>query len=363
MIVKNESRVIEACLASVKPWIDYWVIVDTGSDDNTMEIIRNCMKDIPGELHERSWVDFSHNRNEALSLAKNKGDYVLLIDADEVLQCPKDFSLPVLEKDIYLIPVRQIGVADSRRNGLINHQLNWHWEGVLHEDLYCSEVKSAELLKDVFILCNTHTDGASGRSKDSQIVKHCRDAEILERALQEDPSNSRYVYYLAVSYMGMERYDLAKKNFERRMSLPSLDLHETYLSMYNLGCIQAELGDLEGALESWYKAYTFHPVRAEPLVHSARIYLQKGNLLLGYLLSKYALEHPFPVDDSYVEYLVYDYVRLVDFVNCAVAFDKYKEALDGCTQLVANPNLPPEYRPSVLATHEFILKQLKLGSP
>ena len=40
MIVKNEEPVIERCLATVKPHIDYWVIVDTGSSDNTIKKIK-----------------------------------------------------------------------------------------------------------------------------------------------------------------------------------------------------------------------------------------------------------------------------------------------------------------------------------
>ncbi|MFI5334997.1 MAG: hypothetical protein ACHQT8_07570, partial [Chlamydiales bacterium] len=72
MIVKDESAVIEKCLSTVKPLIDYWVIVDTGSKDGTQDLIRNFLKDIPGELHERPWVNFEYNRNEALDLARNK---------------------------------------------------------------------------------------------------------------------------------------------------------------------------------------------------------------------------------------------------------------------------------------------------
>src|ERR1700722_13597203 len=75
MIVKNESHVIERCLASVKGIIDYWVIVDTGSTDGTQEIITNYLKDIPGELIERPWKNFGFNRTEALLLAREKGDY------------------------------------------------------------------------------------------------------------------------------------------------------------------------------------------------------------------------------------------------------------------------------------------------
>src|SRR5689334_10374436 len=105
MIVKDESPVITRCLASVKPWIDYWVIVDTGSKDGTQAVIRDFMKDIPGELHERPWVNFAHNRNEAVSLAKEKGDYLLFIDADEQFVVSGNFDKKNLNGDMYSVAV------------------------------------------------------------------------------------------------------------------------------------------------------------------------------------------------------------------------------------------------------------------
>jgi glycosyltransferase involved in cell wall biosynthesis len=60
MIVKNESEVIRRCIESVKDYIDYWVICDTGSTDDTKKIIQETMDEfgIKGELHDREWVDY-----------------------------------------------------------------------------------------------------------------------------------------------------------------------------------------------------------------------------------------------------------------------------------------------------------------
>ncbi len=96
MIVKDEAPVIRRCLDSVRPLIDHWVIVDTGSTDGTQDIIREHLKDLPGELHERPWRDFAHNRSEALALARPHADYSLIIDADDVLEIPKGYKLPRL---------------------------------------------------------------------------------------------------------------------------------------------------------------------------------------------------------------------------------------------------------------------------
>ncbi|MBB5164332.1 hypothetical protein [Mycobacterium sp. AZCC_0083] len=52
MIVRNEAHIIQEVLGSVAPHVASWVIVDTGSDDGTQDVIRSQMADlgIPGEL-------------------------------------------------------------------------------------------------------------------------------------------------------------------------------------------------------------------------------------------------------------------------------------------------------------------------
>jgi glycosyltransferase involved in cell wall biosynthesis len=60
MIVKNEAPIIANLLKSVKDVIDYYVIVDTGSDDGTPEVIKKIMDEynIDGEIHHEEWVNF-----------------------------------------------------------------------------------------------------------------------------------------------------------------------------------------------------------------------------------------------------------------------------------------------------------------
>lgn len=344
MIVKDEALVIERCLGSLKHLIDYWVIVDTGSKDGTQEIIKNFLKDIPGELHERPWVDFAHNRNEALDFAKNKGDYLLLIDADEVLHFAPDFSMPPLTKDLYFILVRQLNAVDVKRNGLINNHLDWRWHGVLHEVLQSPQAKTDEVLKGVLNICNSSQ--GSGRSQNPE--KYLKDAKVLEKALKKEPNNSRYAYYLGISYSACDKLDLAKKSFEKRVAMKSDDLHETYMAMYNLGLVNEKLNNLDEALECQFKTYAMRPTRAEPLFRAAILYRKKGNYLLGYLLSKFALTIPRPANDLCVEYITYDYGLLIEFANCALLAGRFQEGYDACCQLLANPNLPADIRTHVL---------------
>src|ERR1700683_2093353 len=92
MIVKNESGVIERALHSIMPYIDYWVICDTGSTDQTQQIIIQTLAGIPGELHHVPWVNFGHNRTVALQIARKKADYMLIMDADMIANVYGDFK-------------------------------------------------------------------------------------------------------------------------------------------------------------------------------------------------------------------------------------------------------------------------------
>jgi glycosyltransferase involved in cell wall biosynthesis len=145
MIVKNERPVIARCLASVRPLIDTWVIVDTGSTDGTQDHIREVLAELPGELHERPWVDFAHNRSEALKLARGKADYVLIIDADEILEFEPDFVLPSLSADCYHFAIISGDYAYFKAQ-LVRDALPWRYEGVLHEYICCDQAtREAEL--------------------------------------------------------------------------------------------------------------------------------------------------------------------------------------------------------------------------
>ena len=86
MIVKNESKIITRFFDSVLPFIDGYCICDTGSSDDTKEVIRTYFKEkeLPGKVVEKEFVDFSTNRNFALHACHTMKDmdYVLLLDAD-----------------------------------------------------------------------------------------------------------------------------------------------------------------------------------------------------------------------------------------------------------------------------------------
>jgi len=345
MIVKNESRAIEQCLVSVKPLIDSWVIVDTGSTDGTQEIIRRVLGDIPGELHERPWVNFEHNRNEALALAKNKAEYLLFLDADERLIYLDSFRHQTLDQDAYTVKVEQADGLSYERLLLVRSDLDWTWEEVVHEWIRCPQAKSIEFLPQVINFSDT-SKGA--RSQDPQ--KYLRDAHILEQALAEDPTNSRYVFYLAQSYANAGQYPSALQRYQQRASMGG-DEQEVFWSLY----CTARLHELLHApssviVESFLAAFRYRPSRVEPLYRLVQHYLNAGDYLPAYLLSKEAIRIPMPLTDMYVEHSLYEYAVLLQFAECAHRVGKYAEANQAIEQLLANPRLPAAERMALISS-------------
>ncbi len=352
MIVKNESKVIERCLQSVKPLIDYWVIVDTGSNDHTQEIVLEFMKDIPGELYERPWVNFAFNRNEALELAKDKAEYVLFIDADDELEIDPGFILPELYHDGYYLKINY-GGSSYYRPQIVRTDLDWRWGGVVHEAIFSYQASHTSQLDGVVY----RIVGGGDRSSDPK--KFEKDAQLLEQALEIDPTSTRNAFYLAQSYHDAQNLSKALASYERRVAMGGWD-QEVFWSLYKIGMIHEELMMPEDVIsKSYSKAYDFRPIRTEPLYRLCQYYRLKENYLLGYLLSQYALKFKQPDDVLFVEAWIYEYGLLLEHSVCAYWIGCYDESYQDSQQLLSIKNLPQNVRECVENNLRFIIPRMK----
>jgi beta-1,4-mannosyl-glycoprotein beta-1,4-N-acetylglucosaminyltransferase len=208
MIVKDESHIILTTLENLISHLkfDYWVICDTGSTDNTCDLIESFFKEksIPGELFHDQWVDFAKNRTLALDRAYNKTDYVLIFDADDSIV--GDIVLPTnMDKHGYNLSFGSPGTSYSRMCLVKNNDpvVKWKYEAVLHE--YITTKEKVDFTTETISGNYYIISGRLGaRSKDPD--KYIKDARVLEdayyKAIKEnDPLSNRYVYYCANSYL------------------------------------------------------------------------------------------------------------------------------------------------------------------
>src|SRR4051794_22309502 len=302
MIVKDEATVIRRCLDSVRPLIDRWAIVDTGSTDGTQEIIREHMRDLPGTLIERPFVNFAHNRNEAIAQAREGADYLFAIDADEVVELAGGFDLPRLEADSYNVEVAY-GDCTYLRKQFVRAALPWRYTGVVHEHLECPEARTEAFMPGLRTI--PHRDGARARDP----TTYRRDAILLERALIGEPDNPRYVFYLAQSYRDAGELKLAIRNYERRAAMGGW-VEEVWYSLYQVAVLKERLErPWPETMAAYLAAHQLQPDRAGPLFRVGAYYRRREEHHLAHLFLARAHEIPCPPSDRlFVERLLYDYV-------------------------------------------------------
>ncbi len=335
MIVRNESAVIERCLRSLRPLIDCWAICDTGSNDGTQDIVRRELSDLPGELIERAWVDFAHNRNEALELAARYGDYALVIDADEILVADAGFSWPVLEAPGYMLEFH-FGDSRYRRVAIPRLDSDWHWSGVLHEALISDRAAEAKFLSGLHI--HVHTDGA--RSQRPATEKFAADAEILRRAVAYEPTNARYAFYLAQSLRDCGKLAESLDAYRRRVAMGGWD-EEVYQAMLQVavlsercGCADAEI------LAAYLNAYDFRPARAEAPCELARYCRLQKRYALGRDFAAIASAKSPTQDVLFVDQSVLAWRARDELAVSSYWCGDYSVSADLCRQLLASSSLP-----------------------
>ena len=343
MIVKDETHVIERCLSSVRPFIDSWLVVDTGSTDGTQDLVRRLLDGVPGELHERPWQDFAHNRTEALDLARPLGDYSLMIDADEVFDAPHGFAWPDLTADVYAL-THQTGSTTYWLERLVANRIPWRYAGVLHEYLEAEAVTTRWQIPGPRIV--GHYDGARSRGL-TAVQKYAKDARTLEQALADDPENTRYQYYLARSYRDSEQWGRAILAFRKRASMAGFE-EEVYDSLHAIAALHEAIGSpAETIVNAYLAAYESRPRRAEPLCSLARYLREQKRYALARIFAAQAMAIPRPDDILFVDEDVYRWRSRDEFAVASFWTGDLEDAVTVGEQLLAGDELPDSQRERV----------------
>jgi hypothetical protein len=310
------------------------------------------MKGIPGKLYERPWRDFGTNRTEALKLARSSGKYVLVIDADDVLEFDPGFRIPHLTADAYELLVRDSGTSYWRTH-VFDSRLDYRYEGVLHEVLVSSVPRRQERLLGV----TYRREGGGARSQDPE--KFRKDAEVLARALAAEPSNARYAFYLAQSWRDAGEHDKARDAYRVRSTMGGWE-EEAWYARLEVAKLTAALGDpTPDVVAAYLAAYEARPTRAESLCYLATYLREHDRVVAGYPFARVAAETVRPADALFIDDAVYGWRALDEFAVAAYWAQNYAPALEANEQLLAGTALPATERPRILANLGFC--KAKLG--
>jgi len=276
MIVKNESNTITRLFDSVIHLIDCYCICDTGSTDDTVSIIYRYFKEkqIPGKIVYQDFVDFSHNRNYALEAALDMAEYLLLLDADMILQT---FNLNWKKEELGKYDAYYLFQGNDTyfyKNIRIIRNKNIQYIGATHEYLSTPSYFSFyEVMKSQLFILDIGDGGAKTN-------KYNRDILLLTAEIEKDPLNIRSHFYLANSYFDIGEFEKAIPIYIKRIQLGGW-IQEIWYSYYRIGLSYQKIGKMGDAMNYWLEGYHVFPQRLEALYEIVFFYRNNGKNLLA----------------------------------------------------------------------------------
>lgn len=299
MIVRNESARIIRALQSAALHISSYVIMDTGSTDDTVSKITKFFDErkIVGAIGTCAFEDFSQARNIALTAARHAPfdfDYVLLMDADMELRAQPGWAddLDGIAYDI----MQQSGHVSYPNRRMIKKSSSAEYIGATHEFLNVESAGCVDPHKANFL---DHADGAN------RVKKFKRDIVLLKKSLDKNPNDERAMYYLAQSYRDAGKPDKAAKWYKKRVAAGGWD-EEVWSAQYSYAHCLKDMGDEAGFIRELLVSYNLRPIRAEALYDLAKHYREKGDNPAGALFSEAGMAIPKPKDALFVNDYVYD---------------------------------------------------------
>lgn len=289
LMVRNESKILKRCMEAGSKYADDVLVVDTGSDDTTVEIA----KEFGAHVVEHTWKNFGHNRslsfNAAVKTAKKLGwdldtSYALVVDADMVL-CGSDVR-PKLEGHVGYRLTQKHTNMEYQNTRFLRLSSPWKCVGVTHEYWDCGG--EVPCLEDLWI-----DDIGDGGCKAD---KFPRDIRLLTQGLMDEPNNVRYLFYLAQSYRDSNQLEESIKWYKKRVAAGGW-VEEVWYSMYMIASLYNRLGKPE-KMELWVqRAYEKHPHRSEALMLACRRFREMGQNFKAWHYLQLAMKNEKPKHD------------------------------------------------------------------
>jgi len=348
MIVKNEEKNIHKCLSNLVKYFDFdfITICDTGSTDNTTDIVQNFFieHDICGQIIHHKWVNFAHNRTLALQEVFNKSDYVLIFDADDIIE--GQLILP----DVMVCDKYSLKFGNDffyYRPCLVNNRLQWEYIGILHEYLSLKSEEKKQIISgnidgNYYIKFGTH----GCRSQDPN--KYINDAILLENS-SIDPSitdnnlKNRYTFYCANSYYDAGHFERALIHYKKVIDSENWN-QEKFYSCMRIGHIYMNSNNSNSAVEYWTKSFTFDCERIETIILLMKHFYNKSNhFMVNTFFHKFlhisSITNEFNnIDKCNKLFCNYSELYLIHYYNSISAFyvKDYKNGYDSCLYLINN---------------------------
>jgi glycosyltransferase involved in cell wall biosynthesis len=325
MIVKNSGEILRECLQKNRNFIDHWTIVDTGSTDNTPDIIREELRDIPGTLHFSEFTNFSETRNKAFELADKKCKYMIVLDDSYEIGNGKEMREYLQKSNADVIQSKIAFKRDAiltdlyYSNRITKSSLGLRYKFRVHEILDIPDKirrKRTDTVDEKTFYIIDHTNKEHGSRTQA---RNKRDIEHLLLDLNDYPKEPRLLYYLAVTSFNLVQPDEAIKYLTKLLDMTNIKEY-TYYAEYNL-ILQnyIKTDDRATYQKKLMNLQQRYLDRAEPTYKLAVSFYEEGQLDKINAIMDRLIQVPLPqLSYTILEHDVYEYQ--IPYLYCEVKF-------------------------------------------
>lgn len=332
MIVKNSGDVLRDCLRSVKPYIDYWTILDTGSVDHTRQIVEEELNGIDGKLFLEPFIDFSTTRNRSFELSPKKCKYMIILDDSYELHGGNELRaiLQTSKSPSYSIKIGTLNVnhLDSYyySNRLVDSSLvlkELRYRGRVHEAIYCDKTR---IISNTNIFINDIPD-LSHSTRTKQRLKN--DIKGLLMDEKEDPTNPRTLYYLSRTYGAIQQYQLAITYCNKLLALSNIHREYQFFANYEKANLQFEVDqDKEAFKKTLLAIQKKFLERAEPMYKLSILLYEEQKYEEMIKVMERLMTIPVPnVTVTILETSIYEYYIPYLYIDCHFKVGKFEKAI------------------------------------
>jgi len=346
MIVKNEEEVLARCLDSVAGIFDEIIIVDTGSDDKTVEIAKKYTDDI----YHFKWINnFAKARNFAFSKATS--EYIMWLDADDYFEKPEIAKLKSLKESLdksvdavymkYNIGFDSNGnpTTSSRRERLVRRGANFEWAEPVHE---CIAVSGNTISEDITVTHGNKMRNASHSHRNLQIYE--AQSELTPRGL----------FYFGRELKAHNRMKDAISKFEKFLDDGLGWREDNIRACFDLAECYNALDQPEVAMKYLFQSFLYAKPRSEACCKIARYFLDKSELLQSMYWYDLALHKNSHEEEGFFNK---DYTDFIPTIQMCVLFDRLGEHDRAYEYHLLTKKIKPN-DPSVLFNENYFSKKI-----
>jgi len=345
MMVKNEKKRLHITLNSVRNFADSLIIFDTGSTDETVQILKDFSEEsgIPLRLMEGDFINFSESRNVSLDFADSfeDVDYLLLLDCNDELRGGEHLRAFAEEqktsKSTGFLTAQEwwSGQYDKYYNiRFVKAREGWRYRGSVHE--WMKDTKSEPDNEPPIIRIPDKTVIYQDRTQDDDksSKRFVRDKVLLLKDHKEDPTEPRTVFYLAQTCSCLGELEDTFYFYKIRTTLEGFQ-EEKFQAFLRCGDISEKLNHSWHDSMTWYMKAFEHSQRVEPIIKIADHYRHEKNWILSFTFANLACSLPYPEDSIlFVDKNSYEYNRWHILGIVAYYVGKYQEGKAGCEKAI-----------------------------